>query len=107
MTVSFVIFHASSISEALGDIRCLFVGGNLPPATAAAVYYLRSFLFLLILAALGATPLPARLYRNLRENRKTAKLWAVLEPAAMIGLLLLSTAYLVNGSFHPFLYFRF
>ena len=107
VTVSFVIFHASSISEALGDIRCLFGGGNLPPATAAAVYYLRSFLFLLILAALGATPLPARLYRNLRENRKTAKLWAVLEPAAMIGLLLLSTAYLVNGSFHPFLYFRF
>ena len=31
----------------------------------------------------------------------------VLEPVSLLLLLLLSTAYLVDGSFNPFLYFRF
>ncbi len=107
ITVSFVIFNAPTISAALWDIFCLFGGGGLPAATAEAVYYLRSFLVLLLLAVLGATPVPIRLYRKFREDRRTGALLAVLEPLAMAGLLLLSTAYLVDGSFNPFLYFRF
>ena len=31
----------------------------------------------------------------------------VLEPVCLLLLLLLSTAYLADGSFNPFLYFRF
>ena len=45
---------------------------------------------------------------------KTAaqKLWKnrlvqTLEPVFWLGLLLVCTAYLVDGSFSPFLYFRF
>jgi alginate O-acetyltransferase complex protein AlgI len=35
------------------------------------------------------------------------KLIDLLEPLVLAGLLLLVTAYLVDGSFNPFLYFRF
>ena len=105
--VSFVIFQAASAAEAFRDIRCLFGGGGLPAVSGADTYYLASFFPLLFLAVIGSFPGPKRLYEKLRQGRKTGKILAVLEPAAMIALLLLSTAYLVDGSFNPFLYFRF
>ena len=36
-----------------------------------------------------------------------SRVLTVLEPVFCILLLLISTAYLVDGSFNPFLYFRF
>ena len=32
---------------------------------------------------------------------------SVVEPVVLLGLLTVVTAYLVDGSFNPFLYFRF
>ena len=60
-------------------------------------------LVLLAVSAVGATPLPRRLY----EKVSRSPVFAVLEPIALIALLLVCTAYLVDGSFNPFLYFRF
>ena len=31
----------------------------------------------------------------------------IIQPAVLLALLLVCTAYLVDGSFNPFLYFRF
>ena len=56
---------------------------------------------LLLISALGATPLPKRWGLTLGKRLP----W--LEGLCMLALLLLSTAYLVDGSFNPFLYFRF
>ena len=38
------------------------------------------------------------------ENTKAGR---ILEPVMMVVILLICTAYLVDGSFSPFLYFRF
>ena len=54
------------------------------------------------LSILGATPLVKHLAGRIPE-----KVAAVLEPAVLAGLLLVCTGYLVDGSFSPFLYFRF
>lgn len=35
------------------------------------------------------------------------KIMSVVEPVVLLGLLAVVTAYLVDGSFNPFLYFRF
>ncbi len=59
---------------------------------------------LLSLCALGMTPLPKRLFWRLYE-RTRAMDWVTL--ALCVGGLLLSTAYLVDSSYNPFLYFRF
>ena len=59
------------------------------------------------MGVLGSTPLAKNLYDKLRSGKKTGRILAALEPLLLAGLLLVCTAYLVDGSFNPFLYFRF
>ena len=105
--LGFVLFNADSLGQAAQDIAGMFAFGKLPLFSAEAVYYLRSYGVVLILAVIGATPLPKRVIAALSENRKLTRSWNVLEPLLLTGLLLVVTAYLVDGSFNPFLYFRF
>jgi len=98
--VSFVLFNAADLSQAGSDITGLF--GGLPLTTAESIYYLRSYAGVFALSILGATPLVKHLAGRIPE-----KVAAVLEPVALAGLLLVCTGYLVDGSFNPFLYFRF
>ena len=44
---------------------------------------------------------------KLKKNNVMNKIINVLEPIAMLGMLLIVTAYLVDNSYNPFLYFRF
>ena len=100
--LSFVLFNAESLSQAGGDFAALFGFAGLPLLTKETAYYLRSFAPLLIAACVGATPLVKTLAQRLPQ-----RVAAALQPLVMIGLLLVCTAYLVDGSFNPFLYFRF
>jgi alginate O-acetyltransferase complex protein AlgI len=59
------------------------------------------------MAGIGATPFPHQLVTGITETKMGGKLQTVLEPLALCILLLTVTAYLVDGSFNPFLYFRF
>lgn len=81
----------------------LFGLTGLPGANGESLYFLRSNLVLLTVSALGATPWPRRLYEKVSKS----PVFTVLEPIALMLLLLVCTAYLVDGSFNPFLYFRF
>ena len=60
-----------------------------------------------LIAAVGATPLPVKILRQLKESRTGSIIVSVLEPLVLLALLAAVTAYLVDGSFNPFLYFRF
>ena len=101
--ISFVIFNAESLAQAWQDIAGLFGGTGLPLVSREAVYYLRSYSLLLVLGIVGATPL----VRNTAARLENRRISAVLRPLISIALLLVSAAYLVDGSFNPFLYFRF
>ena len=105
--LGFVLFDAESLKAAAASIRAMFFAGGLPAASAESVYQLRSNAWLLLLAAVGATPLPQRLTAWLAAKRHGAKALAVLEPICLLALLAICTAFLVDGSFNPFLYFRF
>ena len=98
--LSFVLFNAADLSQAVKDMAGLF--GGLPLTTAESLYYLRSYAVVFAISIVGATPLPKMLAARIPE-----KAMAVIEPVALIALLLICTAYLVDGSFNPFLYFRF
>lgn len=100
--LSFVLFNAESLSQAGSDFAGLFGFAGLPGVTGETLYCLRSFAVLFLAGIMGATPLPKMLAARLPE-----KLTAVLEPVLLIALLVLSSAYLADGSFNPFLYFRF
>ena len=103
LLVSFVLFNASSLSQALSDVGGMFGAGGLPLTSVASLYYLRSYGLLLTVAILGATPLVGRAAKKL-ENHSIV---AFVEPVVLCALLLAVTAFLVGGSFNPFLYFRF
>ena len=100
VVISFVIFNAESLAQAWGDISGMFGGQAVPLLTAESVYYLKSYGLLLAVAAVGATPL----IRNLAAQLEKV---GFLRLAVAAALLLVCTAYLVDGSFNPFLYFRF
>ena len=104
VVVSFVIFNAADMAQAFADLGGMFGLAGLPLASAESIYYLRSYLPLLAVAVVGATPL----VRNAALRMQARCGWAsVLRVAVAMLLLLVCTAYLVDGSFNPFLYFRF
>ena len=101
--ISFVIFNATSLSQAGSDLAGMFGFGGLPALNSVTLYYLRSYAPLFVLGIVGATPV----VRNTANRIRETKAGAILEPVVLIVLLVLCTAYLVDGSFSPFLYFRF
>ncbi len=101
--VSFVLFNANDLPQAGKDLMGMFGFGGVPVITGQTLYYLRSFGILFVFGILGATPLVKRTAERL-ENTRVGR---ILEPIILLCLLLLCTAYLVDGSFSPFLYFRF
>ena len=107
VVISFVIFNAENMGQALSDIGGLFGAGGIPLVSAEAVYCLRSFALVLILAVLGATPLLRNGLVRLSQYPTAGKVLYALEPFTLFVLLLVMTGYLVDGSFNPFLYFRF
>ena len=66
------------------------------------LYYLRNYLPVLAAAAVASTPLAANLWHKLPERARR-----IAFPVLMLAGLILSTAYLVDGTYNPFLYFRF
>lgn len=107
VVISFVIFNAENMGQALSDIGGLFGAGGIPLVSAEAVYCLHSFALVLILAVLGATPLLRNGLVRLSQYPTAGKVLNALEPFTLFILLLVMTGYLVDGSFNPFLYFRF
>ncbi len=101
--ISFVLFNAESFAQAGSDIAGMFGFGGVPFLTGETVYYLKSYGLLFVLGFVGATPL----VRDTANRLSKYKAVSVLEPIVLIALLLICTGYLVDGSFSPFLYFRF
>ena len=104
--LGFVLFNATDIRQAGTDIAGLFGFAGVPLVSAETLYYLKSYAVLFVLGFIGATPL-VRDTANRLANGKAGKVIAVAEPLVLLLLLLVCTAYLVDGSFSPFLYFRF
>ena len=107
VTLGFVLFDSPDVSSALSRIGGLFGAGGLPAVNAESLYCLRSYAVVLALALVGATPLPKLALARLRRSRACALCLDILEPLALTALLAVCTAYLIDGSFNPFLYFRF
>ena len=107
VTVSFVLFDSSRLSEAFLQLGRMFGAGGVPLYTGEALYYLGSYAATFIIAIIGATPYPTRWMQKLSAGERTGRVMAVAAPVVLLLLLAVVTAYLVDGSFNPFLYFRF
>ena len=117
--VSFVIFDATSVHDQSGailkssfDIMAqrlggMFGAGDVPLVSEQSLYALRSYGFVIVIGILGSTPLIKKLVEKAKASPVGAKIINVLTPVTVAALLVVVTAYLADGSFNPFLYFRF
>lgn len=101
--MGFVLFNGSSMETIGKDFLHLFGAAGTPLTDGLSEYYLRSYIGVLFVAIVGATPLA----RNMASKIANSSAAVILEPMLVAAVLLSVTAYLVDGSFNPFLYFRF
>ncbi len=105
--VSFLIFNADQMNVLVADIKGILGIGSLPLISAEAIYYLKSNGLLFVTGIVGTTPFMRKLMEKIRMEKNIKRIVNVIEIILMIATLIIVTAYLVDGSFNPFLYFRF
>ncbi|MBP3701007.1 MAG: MBOAT family protein [Lachnospiraceae bacterium] len=80
---------------------------GVPFINSTTLYLLRNYGTMLILCAVGSTPLPARLAGKVRQWLQDGTVWQLLWSGAAALMFIVCTAYLVDATYNPFLYFRF
>ena len=102
VVVGWVIFACDHMGLLGTYLKALF-GIGVPAGNALALYEWNIQAPFLVILLIAATTIPMRIAKQLtHENQRT--------PLLMVytgALLVLSLAFLVSGSYNPFLYFRF
>ncbi len=98
--VSFIIFDAENFSVAGKRIATMFGFGADGFAGVETLYILRNFAVVFIIGIIAAMPI-AKVFRE------KVKLSPYISMFACAALFIAVTSFLVDGSFNPFLYFRF
>ena len=106
IVISFLIFNSNTTNEMLKSLGNMFNLNNIDLANKETIYHLKNYLVLLIVAIISSTPLLKNIISKIK-NTKYKRIIDILEPITYIMLLILSTAFLIDESFNPFLYFRF
>ena len=101
--ISFLIFSGDGVAQILENMKGLLGIGNIPLVSAESIYYFKSYFLVLLIGIVGATPI----ITNLVKRKNMQKVINVLEPIGLLSVFLVCTSYIVDGSFNPFLYFRF
>lgn len=102
--LGWVLFRAEDLPAAGRYFACLF--GGAAGASAQARLYLHDFWPVLLLGAVGATPLCAKLAGRLGAKLQPG-VRAAVQAVLVLALLTCSTVWLLNGSFQSFVYFQF
>ena len=105
--ISFVIFNNENIKDLWSSLYNMFNFRGLDLYNDFSTYYLKSYTVLLIVSVIGATPILKNIIQKINKNVTGQKVVSTINPILNIVLLVVVTAYLIDGSFNPFLYFRF
>ena len=105
--ISFVIFNNENIKDLWSSLYNMFIFRGLDLYNDFSTYYLKSYTVLLIVSVIGATPILKNIIQKVNKNVTGQKVVSTINPILNIVLLVVVTAYLIDGSFNPFLYFRF
>ena len=105
--ISFVIFNNENIKDLWSSLYNMFNFRGLDLYNDFSTYYLKSYTVLLIVSMIGATPILKNIIQKVNKNVTGQKVVSTINPILNIVLLVVVTAYLIDGSFNPFLYFRF
>lgn len=100
--IGWVIFRSENITDAFHYIHIMMTGNNnLPLISPDLLRYTLDYKYLILSGILFSMPL-SRFYsyfpQNLRNN---------IKPIILLALLLFSSAYIIKGTYNPFIYFNF
>lgn len=101
--ISFIIFSGENTEQIIENIGGLVGIGNIPIISKESIYYFKNYLAVILVSIIGSTPIFIKIVNNVKFN----KIINILEPIFLFLVLLLCSSYIVDGSFNPFLYFRF
>ena len=101
--LGWVLFAFTDLDGGLTYLKMMFGWGSVSLINARTLFYLRDYGLLLIIMILASTPLGHQLYETKIRGRR----WEGVMPLLIAAGLILCTAYLVDASYNPFLYFRF
>ena len=99
VVIGFVIFNVTGINEIIGYLKNMFGFGGIAVSSKETIYYLKSYMPCILMGLVGSTPIVKNVFSKWKNT--------VAELIVLVVLFVLVTAFLVNGSFNPFLYFRF
>ena len=102
IVVGWALFGLEDIGACGRYLSAMFGLNGTPLYTAQDGYYLMSYARLFPILILACTPLGAHLWHKIGEKPRS-----VLTLILCLIALVLSTAYLVDSTYNPFLYFRF
>ena len=102
--IGWLIFFFTDMSLGWSIFTSMFGGGGAVFTTATVNYDILRNLLLLAICAIGSTPYPKKLYYYLANRFKA---FEYASPVFTCGSFLMCTAYMVDSTFSPFLYYIF
>jgi len=103
LLISFAVFALEDLSHLSGYLMVMLGRGAF--ADTFSLYLVDRYALLFLLLVLFATPWPYRTYLQFLERKRHAG--EVVSAIILLALFTLSGAYIVDGAYNPFLYFRF
>ena len=103
IVISFTIFNANSFNEVVNNLKNMFFLNNISFINIETIYHIRNYIVVLVIAIIASTPLLKILIQKIKHK----KIIDILDIIYCFILLIVVTAFLVDSSFNPFLYFRF
>ena len=105
--ISFIIFSSDNLSSAFTIIKGLFSFNSLSLYNSFILYYIRSYLVILIIGIILSTSLIKNVFFKLRNKKFLNNIINIIEVIVIFIILLIVTSMLIDSSYNPFLYFRF
>ncbi len=96
--IAWVLFAFTDLSKAINYLSLMFGGTKF--INAYTLYYLRDNAFLFIACAIACTPIAKTKWNFISKHE-------LFIPIFVLVLLFIDTAFIVDASYNPFLYFRF
>ena len=105
--ISWVIFAFEDLGQVGSYLGNMFGLNGTSLYNSEALYYLQNYIVIIIIGIICSIPLKNIVSKILNKRKEKQVVYAIVSSICYIGIILLSTASLVNNSFNPFLYFRF
>lgn len=103
VVIGWVIFKSTGLGAAVTYIKAMFGIGSTGFTDKAVGAYLAQNWIFYVFALIGCVPIIPLIDAKLKNN----KVWNIIYTVAIAAILIVSTSYIMNNAYNPFIYFNF